>query len=144
MRGRKKIWQQWQLDYLAANYANMRNQEIIDILGVSRATVYRMTVHLGIQKPLELRAQNFRDTIRRERLRIKWGLEHRTKLKLEREPGTRSDYRHALKKRGYIIPCRGSLVAYYTDETQRSTLVERRATNHGLTIKPYTNEILQQ
>ena len=144
MRGRKKLWQQWQLDYLVANYADTRNEDIIEMLGVSRSTVYRMTVHLGLQKPRELWVQNFRDTIRRERLRIKWGLEQRTKLRLGKEPRKRADYRHALKKRGYIIPVPGSREVYYTDESKRSALVERRATSHGLTIKPYNNEILLQ
>lgn len=202
MRGKQTQWQQWQLDYLIANFADTKNEELTAHIGVSLRTMHRMASALGLRKSPEFmvrchaatvaaaaaanretggnagkinllrnchrfwfrKGETLRDrigeereresrrksrekrneTIRKERMRINWGLEQRTRMKLVCEPTERTSYRNRLKKRGYIVPAHGSRVVYYTDETQRSALVERRATSHGLIIKPYNNEILLQ
>lgn len=72
------------------------------------------------------------ETIRRERMRINWGLPQRTRLKLTSNKSQIST-RHALKQRGYIVS-RGAKVIYYDGSTQRSAIVERNARKKGLTI----------
>ena len=76
------------------------------------------------------------DIIRRERLRIKWGLPQLTKIKLvldEKAGQLQRMARYALKQRGYIVS-RGAKVIYYNGSTRRSAVVERNAVKKGLTI----------
>lgn len=74
------------------------------------------------------------ETIRKERIRINWGFEQKTKMKFTREGAARTSVRHALKKRGYIVPHRGARTIYYDSQTRRSLQVEARATKRGFTI----------
>lgn len=60
-----------------------------------------------------------------ERGRVLFGLEQRTKLKVRKSPGRVLSLRYNLKKRGYIIE-RGSIVAFYDENTQRSMVIENR------------------
>lgn len=80
-----------------------------------------------------------RESIRKDRLRIKWGLEQKTRMRLVSGGKTRVSQRYAMRKRGYIVP-RGSNVAYYTDDTVRNLAAEKRALAHGLHVEPYSNE----
>ena len=76
------------------------------------------------------------ELIRRERLRIKWGLPQLTKIKLvldEKAGQLQRMSRYALKQKGYIVT-RGAKVIYYDGSTQRSAIVERNARKKGLTI----------
>lgn len=73
-------------------------------------------------------------TIRRERVRINWGLEQRTRLKLVREPRERTLLRHNFKARGYDVPCRGTMTIGYDGQTRRSAVMERHARELGLEI----------
>ncbi len=77
-------------------------------------------------------AASRRETVKKERMRIRWGFEQQTKLKLvhNRE---RALYRFALKKRGYIVE-RGGREAIVTENTTRSEIVEQRAAKHGIRI----------
>lgn len=75
-----------------------------------------------------------RETVRRERMRVHWGLPQETKLKIGHDR-KRAYTRHTLKRRGYIIPCRGSRVAFYDSNTNRSPIVEQHAAERGITIK---------
>lgn len=75
------------------------------------------------------------ETIRRERMRINWGLPQRTRLKLTSNK-SQIYTRHALKIRGYLVS-RGAKVIYYSNETQRNTTVEDNAAMCGLKILPY-------
>lgn len=76
------------------------------------------------------------ETIRKERMRIRWGLEQRTRMKLVSEDRRATTLRHNLKVHGYEIPCRGSKTIYYTNHTRRSALMETHAAKLGLTILP--------
>ncbi len=76
------------------------------------------------------------ELIRRERLRIKWGLPQLSKIKLvldEKAGQLQRMSRYALKQKGYIVT-RGAKVIYYDGSTQRSAIVERNARKKGLTI----------
>ena len=73
------------------------------------------------------------ETIRKERLRINWGFDQQTKLRLisnQRQVQTR----YALKKLGYIIPCRRATTVYYNGDTKRSAAIENAAAERGITI----------
>ncbi len=78
------------------------------------------------------------ETIHKERIRINWGFEQQTKLRLISNP-KQTMTRHALKKRGYIVPCRRATTVYYDSDTVRSEKVERRAAERGIIIKPKPN-----
>ena len=80
--------------------------------------------------------ESLRETRRKERMRVNWGLEQQTKLKIGHNK-KKTVMRHALKKRGYIIPFRGASVAYHTDDTNRSHIVEQHAKEAGIEIKGY-------
>lgn len=73
-------------------------------------------------------------TIASERMRIKWGFEQKTRLRLVRQPKQWISYRYTMKRRGYIAS-RGSREIYYNETTNRSAAVENNATKAGLIIK---------
>lgn len=75
-----------------------------------------------------------RETIRKERIRIHWGFEQQTKMRLISNKEARV-LRHRLKRLGYIVPCRMSKVVYYTAATVRRPRLEARAPGCGITIK---------
>ncbi len=74
-----------------------------------------------IQKARETRNAS----IREDRLRVRWGLEQRTRLKLNPQPAKARLQRHYLRKRGYHI-ARGSMACYYDENTKRSRKIENR------------------
>lgn len=73
-------------------------------------------------------------TIKSERVRINWGFEQKTKLRLVRQPKQWVSYRNTMKRRGYIVE-RGSREIYYNEDTNRSAIVEQNAQAAGLIIK---------
>ena len=79
-----------------------------------------------------------KETFRKERVRVNWGFEQKTKLRVVRCPRAKIDIRHGLRKRGYEI-ARASNEAMVTDETRRSIRMEARAEKMG--IKFYFNQI---
>lgn len=84
---------------------------------------------------LHRKAQETRKAIiKSERVRINWGFEQKTKLRLVRQPQQWVNYRFTMKRRGYIVS-RGSREIYYNDNTNRSAVVERNAQAAGLIIK---------
>lgn len=77
-------------------------------------------------------AESRRATVRREKARILYGLEQKTKLKLVTSK-KKIQYRYALRQHGYDIN-RGESVAYIVDGTRRSARVEANARKHGIRI----------
>lgn len=77
-------------------------------------------------------AESRRATIKKERARIVWGLEQKTKLKLVTSP-KKIQYRYELRQRGYQI-ARGASEAYVTAQTSRSSKVERNARKYGIRV----------
>lgn len=92
------------------------------------------------RRRIQRAAATRRETIRKERMRVRWGLPQETKLRVISNPQARYA-RYALKSRGYIIPGRGSMEAYWDENTTRSTVVENNATKVGIKVKPV--EVLQ-
>lgn len=84
------------------------------------------------QERIAKAAATRRETIEKERMRIRWGFDQKTKLKLVHNRD-RAIYRHALKKRGYLVE-RGGREAVVTESTIRSEIVEQRAAKHGIKI----------
>lgn len=66
-----------------------------------------------------------KETFRLEKARALFGLPRKTKLQVVQRPRKQVYMRYYLRKRGYIIE-RGSNVAYYNSETQRSLVLESR------------------
>ena len=92
----------------------------------------------------EERSQNRKELFRKERLRIIYGLERKTSLKVVvMKPYTRSQiaHRHNAMKRGYLLDmdCSegqpGRYVIYYDDETQRSAKFEANCIADGFTFQ---------
>lgn len=77
-------------------------------------------------------AESRRATIKKERARIVWGFEQRTKLKLVGNPKKRQ-YRYEMRQRGYHV-ARGASEAYVTVHTKRSPKVESNARKYGIRV----------
>ncbi len=82
-----------------------------------------------------------RQTVKRERRRLIFGLEQRTKIKLhingfDERQRRKTSHRYLFKKRGYIVE-RGGNVMYWDENTSRSTQMEANAPLYGLTIRQY-------
>ena len=75
-----------------------------------------------------------KELYRKERLRIKWGLPQKTKIRISfNNNAAVYNTRLRLKKRGYVVD-RGGMVAYYTQATQRHDRMEARAKKRGFVI----------
>ena len=76
-----------------------------------------------------------RRTLREERARVTFGLPQRTKLRVKRQPRQKIQDRCYLKRRGYILD-EANNIAYWTESTQRATVLESRPKRY-YTFKPY-------
>lgn len=75
------------------------------------------------------------EIIRRDRVRIHWGMEPKTKLVKNWDANPdwhKKHYRYTMRKRGYIIE---DNTAYYDSETRRSVLIEKHAMKYGIKTK---------
>lgn len=66
-----------------------------------------------------------RETLRKERARVKAGLPQLTKLHVRCEPKGKAQVRYYLKKCGYILDEKNS-IAYWTEDTRRAVRLEAR------------------
>lgn len=93
-------------------------------------------MRLGPEKEAERirRSRESRNaTIASERLRIKWGLEQRTKMKLNGFFPAKINVRYQMRKLGYIVE-RGGQTATITPQTRRSEHYEKRCSELGITL----------
>lgn len=74
---------------------------------------------------VEKSAASRKETLKREKARVLFGLEQKTKMRVISQPHYIACQRHYLRKLGYIVE-RGSLTAYYTPATRRSEDYETR------------------
>lgn len=72
-------------------------------------------------------------TIASDRLRIKWGLEQRTKMKLTGFFPAKANVRYQMRKLGYIVE-RGGQTATITPQTRRSEHYEKRCMEVGIKL----------
>ena len=70
-------------------------------------------------------SESRKELFRAERRRELFGLPRKTRLKVHAQPKATIQQRWLLRKRGYVIE-RGGRVAYYTDNTERCPIIERR------------------
>lgn len=93
---------------------------------------------------LRMKSELRKEMIRKEKRRIIYGMERKTKLKVVvLKPYTQSQayHRHSALRRGYLldVDCSegqpGRYVIYYDDETQRSERFEKNCIKDGFTFK---------
>lgn len=142
-----------QIIFIRKNFANMRNQDIADALGISKSGVCRVQSLYGLRKSKEhntrmakkaghassvarggvaigitpeviaKRVATYKRTLAVDRARRNWGLPQLTKAKVLKQPRQKRSQRCYLKSLGYIIDER-NLIAYYTPETKRAVRME--------------------
>lgn len=89
---------------------------------------YSLLERLGPKKFAERAkksAETRRATFKRERARVVWGLEQKTKLRVSRQPKEKLQLRWYLKKRGYFID-EVARIAYYDENTKRGKRIENK------------------
>lgn len=151
------------LSYLEENYPNTSNEQLAADTGVSVCTIRARATKHGWHKSREYisakqreiaircnngarintkeayakREQTMRKIQEVERMRIRWGLEQKTKIHIRIEPRGKMLQRNRLVRLGYIID-EAKQIAYWTEETRRAKRLERipRGTKKG-TIKPF-------
>lgn len=77
------------------------------------------------QKAIAKRTASRKETVKKERRRILFGLPQRTKMRLTRTPQEKVFLRFYLRKKGYIVDEK-KRIAFYTDTTQRGKRIERK------------------
>jgi hypothetical protein len=77
------------------------------------------------RKRIERSAESRRKTFREEKARALFGVPRKTRLRVVKEPRGKTCQRWYLKSRGYILDER-ELIAYWTPETRRATVLEKR------------------
>lgn len=85
------------------------------------------------RRRIQRAAATRRETIRKERMRVRWGLPQETKLRVIQNRKA-SYIRHSLKRAGYILQGRCAWEAYYTADTHRIPSLEQSAQQNGITI----------
>ena len=70
------------------------------------------------------RVATYKETLRKEEMRVKWGLTQKTKIRLRHGPKSKADQKSYLNKKGYVID-ENKLIAYYTEETKRAKRLEK-------------------
>ena len=88
------------------------------------------------RKTVKKRMQTFRE----ERARVTFGLPQKTKLRVKRQPRQKIQDRSYLKRRGYILD-EANNIAYYTESTQRATVLESRPKRY-YTFKPKESQAI--
>ena len=146
------------VQYVIQHYADTQNKDLCSLLGISKSTIDRICGKYHLKKTrehyrqmaikagkasskarggkalnitpesLKKRGESYKDTVRREYIRVKYGMKQRTKIRLRKEPRASADQRIFLQKRGYIID-NIRKIAYWTDDTNRSWRMERRGPN---------------
>lgn len=136
-RGLKKSWQfirKMQLDAAAAANKSHRINGTYPPKGyhIPGGEAFRFKKgekpidRLGAKREAERIAkstQTRKETFKLEKARALYGLPRQTKLKVVQRPRKQVHVRYYLRKRGYVVE-RGSNIAYYNSETERSLKME--------------------
>lgn len=127
MEGNRRRWEEY--------HAGLREDPI---------TQLRNNIPKKYKETIEKMSHERKESIRKEKLRVIYGMERKTKLRaVVMTPYTRSQthHRHNALRRGYLLDedCRegqpGRYVIYYDDETQRSSKFEANCIKDGFTFK---------
>ena len=95
---------------------------------------------------LQKREQTRNETIRRDRLRIHWGLEPKTKLVKQwsnKRDWRKYHYRHNFRQAGYAVDSDSRDVYYFTD-TVRHPVLESNAQKYGFRILPAEERVTNE
>lgn len=123
LAGNRKRWEEYRAGLRESTYETLRRRDPKKYEAIS-----------------EMRSKNRRELIAKEKLRIIYGLERKTRLKtVVMKAYTRSQlhHRHNALLRGYLLDedCRegqpGRYVIYYDDETERSAKFEQNCIKDG-------------
>lgn len=92
------------------------------------------------QERIEKASATRNETIRKERVRLHWGLPQRTKLRLTYDGWNvthhkKACHRNLFRKHGYIVE-RGGDTVYYDEDTDRRPKMEANAHLYGLRVMP--------
>ena len=159
-----------QIMYIRKNFANTRNQDLADHLGVSKSAVcniaHRFCLHKSKEHDhnmgskagkaawasgnifiikitpeiIEKKVTTYKNIIRQERARVAFGLPQKTKIKVKRQPRKKCDHRFYLKSRGYILDEK-NFIAYWTNETKRSLRLEAKPKRYYTFKQLQTDEL---
>lgn len=139
-----------QVEYLRVNFPVMSNKDLAERLGVTIAAVktrarrmhlykskeFMRELHSRIAKEynnvsamrtpeaIRLKTERLKRTLEIDRIRIKWGLEQKTKFNLSDKPQKYIRHTETLRQHGYIIDD-ARKIAYYTPLTRRCPFIER-------------------
>ena len=123
LAGNRKRWEEYRAGLRESTYETLRRRDPKKYESISK-----------------MRSKNRRELIAKEKLRIIYGLERKTRLKtVVMKAYTRSQrhHRHNALLRGYLLDedCRegqpGRYVIYYDDETERSEKFEQNCIKDG-------------
>lgn len=114
-------------------------REIAKILGISTHKAHYMAAFMGLKRNKEdwsaIISKKRNELIRRERLRINYGFQRLSRIKLCCN-NSRSKLKYWLKRNGYIVE-RFSNVVYYSDDTVRLIQKEENGRRLGLNFIPF-------
>lgn len=120
------------------NYGRHPYSELSRMAGVSVRTVIRIAASHGLTRSATESASFIsarrKETVRRERLRMRIGLEPLTKVKVTSHR-KRVHLRNRLKQSGYIV-LRGSDIIYFAPDIVRSAQREVTGASLGLVFRP--------
>ena len=145
-----------QVLYIRRHYKDTTNRALAALVGCARSTVCAIKKRYALSKSeehahllavqggaasaearggialaeytpemIERRTETYKRRFREEKARKAFGIPQKTRMKVARQPRRKCDHRAYLKRLGYIIDDE-NLIAYWTEETHRATVLEAR------------------
>lgn len=102
----------------------MKSREYLHRINRERAIRCGNAERLNTEVSVAKRVKTMGEKIRKDKLRIKWGLEQQTKRHFRNEPTARLMQRNRLRRLGYVVDEK-ALVAYWTEGTHRAKRLEK-------------------
>lgn len=87
------------------------------------------------QRLKESRSAKMKENFKKDRLRVRFGLQPKTKLRIDPDTKYVKHLRYTAKKQGYTI-ARASMDAYYDTDTKRNEILEQKAERLGFRFMP--------
>lgn len=148
-KSRVFVLTQDQEDWLRTYYPLICNNLLMELTGLSSHTLLRFSRKFGLKKSLdgmhainEQRSKTLKETNRKERLRLMYGMKRKHKYYIALKPYRRSQlqHRHGALQRGYLLAedCseqggeRWNIC--YDSDTQRSERFERNLIKDGFHV----------
>ena len=115
-------------------------QEVRDGKREHPAHIMRRNNPRKYKKWMQHKSEERKETYRKEKLRVRWGLEPRTHLRILPDGYTEkrkkmTQHRYLFRRKNYIVEY-GSNDIYYDEETNRSEVMESSAHLYGFKIMP--------